>query len=76
VSAHGSVSIAKSGASLAYTPRAGFRGGDTFTYTIADESGDRATTSVMVWVRTVVGKFARCLMFGLSHDSTQPYLNL
>jgi hypothetical protein len=50
VPAHGSVSIAKSGASLVYIPPAGFHGGDTFAYTIADESGDRATASVTVWV--------------------------
>ena len=43
-------SVAQSGSALVYTPRAGFSGSDSFSYTIADKSGAVATASVAISV--------------------------
>ncbi|CAN5166050.1 hypothetical protein BH11PSE11_BH11PSE11_18150 [soil metagenome] len=46
--AHGSATI--SGNRIAYTPTAGYQGGDLFTYTITDDKGGTATASVTILV--------------------------
>lgn len=47
--ANGSVTLA--GNELIYTPKAGFTGTDSFTYTIADPAGNTATATVTVVVK-------------------------
>ncbi|MBM4070138.1 MAG: hypothetical protein FJ271_14475 [Planctomycetes bacterium] len=46
---HGAV-VGNSDGTITYTPRAGFTGSDTFTYTIADGKGGTATATVTVTV--------------------------
>jgi len=48
--AHGSVQIAANGTAVTYTPAAGFSGADSFTYTVSDGYGGRATAPVGVTV--------------------------
>ncbi|MDQ3906899.1 MAG: Ig-like domain-containing protein, partial [Acidobacteriota bacterium] len=58
--AHGTVSINAGGASVTYTPAAGYVGADSFTYTASDNHGGTSTASVSVNVR----------------DTTAPVLNV
>lgn len=51
---NGIVTITPDGSHLLYSPRLGFRGIDTFTYTIADNHGGTATASVNVTVTNQV----------------------
>lgn len=50
--ANGTVKIAADGKSVLYTPKTGFRGSDTFTYTISDGRGGTSTGTVKVNVAT------------------------
>jgi hypothetical protein len=50
---HGSVAVNSNG-TLIYTPAAGFTGTDTFSYTIGDGLGGKATASVTVKVSSLV----------------------
>lgn len=45
---HGSVAITNSGTDVTYTPDTGFSGTDSFTYSISDDSGKTATSTVHV----------------------------
>ncbi len=56
--ANGSVAIVNGGASLQYTPRVGFEGNDSFTYTISDGQAT-ATATVSLNVITPKTPFAR-----------------
>ncbi|MGE0880867.1 MAG: Ig-like domain-containing protein, partial [Acidimicrobiia bacterium] len=47
---HGTVAINPDSATLTYTPAAGYRGPDSFTYTITDAAGATATATVTVAV--------------------------
>ncbi len=47
---HGTVAIAADGASVIYTPNAGFSGTDSFSYTVDDHFGGQATALVTVTV--------------------------
>jgi N,N-dimethylformamidase beta subunit-like protein/uncharacterized protein DUF4082/Big-like domain-containing protein len=47
---NGSVVIRGDGLSLTYTPKAGFSGGDSFTYTVTDDLGGSDTATVVVSV--------------------------
>lgn len=49
---NGSVSRAINGKDLIYTPRTGFIGVDSFTYTVTDDKGNRSTAKVTVTVGT------------------------
>ncbi len=46
----GSVEISRDQKTVIYTPKAGFTGTDTFSYTVGDGKGNRATASVSVEV--------------------------
>jgi VCBS repeat-containing protein len=48
--AHGTVVLPAGGANVQYTPAADFSGQDTFTYTVEDALGNRATAAVTVTV--------------------------
>ncbi len=48
--AHGTPSIGGGGTSVSYTSTAGYAGADSFTYTISDPSGAKATASIVVTV--------------------------
>lgn len=50
--AHGVVTFTQSGTSVTYAPVAGYEGSDSFTYTIVDAKGARATASVTISVRS------------------------
>ena len=47
---HGAVALALDGSNLTYAPATDYAGPDTFTYTITDASGTKATGPVMVYV--------------------------
>jgi surface-anchored protein len=49
-SANGSASITGGGSGVSYTPAADFSGADSFTYTVTDEHGGTATSTVSVTV--------------------------
>jgi hypothetical protein len=51
--ANGTVGIALDGQTVQYTPAANFVGQDTFTYTVEDDDGNRATGTVTVTVTAV-----------------------
>jgi cyclophilin family peptidyl-prolyl cis-trans isomerase len=51
-SAGGSVTITNNATRLTYTPRSGFVGTETFTYTIRDTAGAQATATVTITVTT------------------------
>ncbi|HEU4744162.1 MAG TPA: Ig-like domain-containing protein, partial [Anaerolineales bacterium] len=48
--AHGTVKYSLKNNNFRYTPARGFRGTDTFTYTISDGKGHTATTTVTITV--------------------------
>ncbi len=50
--AHGTTSIGGGGTSVSYTSVAGYAGPDSFTYTVSDPSGAKATASIVVTVTT------------------------
>jgi CshA-type fibril repeat protein len=54
--AHGTATVTATG--ITYTPKAGFAGTDTFSYTITDASGDTATATVTVHVTPPAGPTA------------------
>jgi uncharacterized secreted protein with C-terminal beta-propeller domain len=53
-SAGGQVRVSDGGTRIIYTPKAGFVGDETFSYTVADETGYEDTASVTVHVATPV----------------------
>ena len=73
----GSVRLATAGSGVLYTPRSGFTGNETFTYTISDGNGGTSTATVTVTVSpavpppTVVGE-----SFTIDEDATATDFNV
>ena len=73
----GTVRVGTAGSGVLYTPRAGFTGNETFTYTISDGNGGTATASVTVTVSpavpppTVVGE-----TFAITEDAVAADFNV
>jgi large repetitive protein len=73
----GTVRVATAGSGVVYTPRAGFTGNETFTYTISDGNGGTSTATVTATVSpavpppTVVGE-----SFTISEDAAAADFNV
>ena len=73
----GTVRVATAGSGVVYTPRAGFTGNETFTYTISDGNGGTSTATVTATVSpavpppTVVGE-----SFTISEDAVAADFNV
>lgn len=73
----GTVRVATAGSGVVYTPRSGFTGNETFTYTISDGNGGTSTATVTVTVSpavpppTVVGE-----TFAITEDATAAEFNV
>jgi YD repeat-containing protein len=52
---HGTAAIASPGATVTYTPAAGYSGTDSFAYTVSDPQG--ATSTATVWVNGLAGDY-------------------
>jgi hypothetical protein len=76
-SAGGTIAVASSGNGVLYTPRLGFTGTETFTYTLSDGNGGTDTASVTVTVGpAVIPPTVVNDSFNISEDATTAEFNV
>ncbi len=76
-SAGGTVTINSSNNGILYTPKAGFTGTETFSYTVRDNNGLTATTTVTVTVNPLVPPpTAVADLFNVQEDATSAEFNV